>query len=97
MVEQIMTVIITVFASTGFWSFVNYLLQRRDNDNSLLLALACDRIVTLAEEYEAKGYVTKDDYDRIMHLYIPYKEKGGNSVAQKVMQDKVEKLEFRTI
>lgn len=100
--EVILTIVASVFASTGFWAFVTTLLQRRDSKNDkktlegkMLKGLAHDRICYLGELYIKKGYISKDDYENLHdYLYIPYKELGGNGTAERIMKE-VDKLPIR--
>lgn len=85
-----------VFASTGFWSFISNLVQRKDTKESaegqMLKGLGHDRICYLGSCYIEQGYITKDDYENLHdYLYIPYKKLDGNGTAEKIMKE-VEKL-----
>ena len=92
----IMSIVAAIFASTGFWAFVTYLIQRKDTKDSaeaqMLKGLGHDRICCLGETYVARGYITKDEYENLHdYLFLPYKKLGGNGTAEKVMKE-VEKL-----
>lgn len=92
----IMSIVGAIFASTGFWAFLTYLIQRKDTKDSaeaqMLKGLGHDRICYLGETYVARGYITKDEYENLHdYLFLPYKKLGGNGTAEKVMKE-VEKL-----
>lgn len=92
----IMSIVAAIFASTGFWAFLTYLIQRKDTRDSaeaqMLKGLGHDRICHLGETYVARGYITKDEYENLHdYLFLPYKKLGGNGTAEKVMKE-VEKL-----
>lgn len=92
----IMSIVAAIFASTGFWAFLTYLIQRKDTKDSaeaqMLKGLGHDRICYLGETYAARGYITKDEYENLHdYLFLPYKKLGGNGTAEKVMKE-VEKL-----
>lgn len=92
----IASVVVAIFASTGFWAFLTYLIQRKDTKDSaeaqMLKGLGHDRICWLGEGYIARGYITKNEYENLHdYLFIPYKKLGGNGTAEKVMKE-VEKL-----
>ena len=94
--EIVSTICITIFASSGFWGLVTYLIQRHDSSKSaegrMLKGLGHDRICSLGQEYINRGYITKDEYENLVdYLYNPYKELGGNGTAEKIIND-VEKL-----
>lgn len=92
----IISIVAAIFASTGFWAFLTYLIQRKDTKDSaeaqMLKGLGHDRICYLGETYVARGYITKDEYENLHdYLFLPYKKLGGNGTAEKVMKE-VEKL-----
>ena len=93
------SIIAAVFASTGFWSFITYLIQRKDKHDSaesqMLKGLGHDRICYLGEVYIKRGYVTPDEYENLNdYLYLPYEKLGGNGTAKKIMDD-VRKLPLK--
>ena len=95
----IATIVGAVFASTGFWAFLTYLIQRKDTkDNAegqMLKGLGHDRICYLGGSYLERGYITKDEYENLHdYLYIPYKKLGGNGTAEKIMKE-IEKLPLK--
>ena len=95
----ILTIVGSIFASTGFWAFVTYLMQRRDKkvstEGKMLRGLAHDRICYLGEVYIKQGYISKDDYENLHdYLYKPYEELGGNGTAKRII-DEVKKLPLR--
>lgn len=92
----IVSIVGAVFASTGFWAFLTYLIQRKDKKESaeaqMLKGLGHDRICYLGECYIKRGYITKDEYENLHdYLYLPYKALGGNGTAKKVI-DEINKL-----
>lgn len=88
---MIVTIIVAVFASTGFWAFVTRVIQRKDEkspDRQMLLGLAHDRICYLAEKYIERGWVTRDEYENLHdYLYKPYKALGGNGTVDRLMEE----------
>lgn len=96
--EILISVIIAVIASSGFWAFLINRLNKKDVRTELLMGLAHDRIVTLGMLYLERGYITKDEYENLHnYLYAPYKKMGGDedSSAAKIM-DHVCKLPIRS-
>ena len=94
--EHLLTIIVAVFASTGFWTVVNSIIQARSkklsNRDKLLMGIAHDRICFLGESYLKKGYVNKEDYENLHdYLFVPYEALGGNGTAKRIM-DKVDAL-----
>lgn len=73
-------------ASSGFWAFI----MRRDVTKKaiykLLLGLAYDKIATLGMHYIERGWISRDEFEEFYNnLYLPYKEFGGNGVAEQIM------------
>lgn len=90
--ELMVSIVVAMFASTGFWSLLTYLIQRRDSKNSaesqMLKGLAHDRICYLGELYIKQGYVTQDQFQNLHdYLYEPYTRLGGNGTAKKIMDE----------
>ena len=86
------TVVAAIFASTGFWAFITYLVQRKDTkdcaESQMLKGLGHDRICYLGESYINRGYITKEEYENFHdYLYLPYKKLGGNGTAEKIVKD----------
>lgn len=89
---MISTIVIAIFASTGFWAFVTVVYQnkiKKDNaEAQILKGLGHDRICCLGESYIKRGYITKDEYENLHdYLYLPYKKLGGNGAAEKIVKD----------
>lgn len=86
-IEQIVTIGVAVFSSSGFWLYVQNRLSQKDSKTKMLLGLAHDRLVTLGMEYVARGWLTDDEYENYnKYLYTPYHELGGNGTGDKVMR-----------
>ena len=90
--EMLITIIVGIFASTGFWQLVQFLIMRRDSKDSperqMLKGLAHDRICHLGTSYLKQGYITMDDYQSLHdYLYVPYTRLGGNGTAEKIMTE----------
>lgn len=106
MKEIIITVICAALASSGLWTLISTLVQkksRKKDENTEMLEKICeavkglshDRIVYLGAEYIKRGYVTKEEYENLNDsLYAPYKELGGNGTAEKIMRE-VDRLPIR--
>ena len=97
--DLITTIIVAVFASTGFWAFLtavlNKILDKKNAKTQMLLGLGHDRIKNLAEHYIAQGWISSDDFEDLeKYLYTPYRKMGGNGTAEKLMDD-VRKLPIK--
>lgn len=94
-VQTILTVVCSVVASSGFWSWVSHRHENKDAKTEMLLGLGHDRIMQEGMEYINRGYITPDEYENLKtYLWEPYSKLGGNGSAKRIM-DEVEKLEIR--
>ena len=93
--------IFLVLASSGIWAYFTKREERKDSDTDLLLGLAHERIVSIGMSYierrdeNGQAWITQDEYDNLYnYLYEPYKKRGGNGSAKRVM-DELSKLPLR--
>ena len=91
----ILSGVLGILASSGFWAFLMKRADNRKAQDKLLLGLACDRIVHLGMFYIERGEITKDEYEMLHdYLWIPYRDCGGDGTAERVMNE-VMKLKIR--
>ena len=94
-IQLVITVVCSVLASSGLWTFIQKITEKNDSRSKLLLGLAHDRIVYLGTMYIERGYITNDEYENLnTYLYLPYAKMGGNGTAKRVMQA-VDRLKFK--
>ena len=102
---MINSIIISVFASSGFWALITAIFTTRaarkaeekrtdDSERQLLIGLAHDRIYGLCSEYIQRGEITLEEYDNLTYLYKPYEKAGGNGTGKRLFEQ-VEKLPIR--
>ena len=92
--QILITIITSVFASSGLWAFIQSRRDQKDARNELLVGLAHDRIISLGMNYIERGEITRDEYENLHdYLYVPYQKMGGNGSAARVMAE-VEKLKI---
>lgn len=90
-----LTIIASILASSGLWSYLQKRSERKDVKTRLLVGIAHDRIMYLGMSYITRKYITEDEYENLHdYLYIPYEKLGGNGSAKRVMQE-VDKLPIR--
>ncbi|MDY3026973.1 MAG: hypothetical protein SOR74_08705 [Candidatus Faecivicinus sp.] len=95
MLENALTVLAAVLASSGFWAFLQRRGERKDVRAQMLMGLAHDRILFLGRSYVSRGYVTQAEYENLdKYLYQPYRRLGGNGTAERIMKE-VERLPLR--
>ena len=97
--ETAIVIFSTVFASTGFWSFINLVIQKRSTrltaEQEMIRGLAHDRICYLGEQYIKRGWISKEEYENLHdYLFVPYEKLNGNGTAAKVMKE-VDKLPIK--
>lgn len=96
-IDNITTVVLAVFASGGFWTWLDRKSSKRSNHTKLLLGLAHDRLIDTGQMYIARGWITYNEFeDYTKYLYEPYKRFGGNGLAEKVYKE-VSELPIRSI
>lgn len=90
--NTLVTVLITLLASSGFWAFVSMLFEKKSARSKMLLGLGHDRIIYLGMKYIENGEITQGEYENLQkYLYEPYKKMGGNGMAERLMEE-VKKL-----
>ena len=104
--EPIWLTILTSGVTASVLGFIQFLINRRDNKKQVydekiehistcLVGLGHDRIIHLGQEYLERGSLSKSEYENLHdYLYVPYKNLGGNGVAEKIMNE-VNKLPIR--
>lgn len=86
--QIVVTIFCSIFASTGFWAYLQTKNSKQSNETKLVLGLAHDRIMYLGNKYISQGHVTVDEYENLnKYLYEPYKLNGGNGSAERIMKE----------
>lgn len=81
-----------ILGGSGVWAFVKARTDRNTTEDDLLLVLVRSRIIEEGERYLARGYILSGEYsDFYEELYKPYKDLGGNGLAQHIFE-RIEKL-----
>lgn len=90
--QTILTVVLTLLGSAGFWGYLEARRAKKDANTRLLVGIAHDRITYLGMKYVERGSITQDEYENLNdYLYEPYAAAGGNGSAKRVMEE-VKKL-----
>ena len=88
MEENIIAIVCTLLASSGFWSYLLRKQKTESAETKLMIGLGHVKIIDLCMKYIERGYITKDEYDSLnKYLFIPYKELGGNGTAERMMEE----------
>ena len=84
----IVTLVVAIFGSQGFWTWLTNRGKRKSDERRLLLGIAYRSIIEVSELYIKRGNITADEYHELEHyLYEPYKNMGGDGTAEKMMND----------
>lgn len=95
-VGPVVVLITALLGSSGLFAYLGSRNKTQGAKDRLLLGLAYDKIATLGMHYIERGWITRDEYEEFQKdLYSPYKEMGGNGVAEQIM-NQVSNLPFRT-
>lgn len=90
--EALVTILVSVLASSGVWALIMKLMDKKDVRTQMLIGLGHDRIMYLGMHYVDRGWITRDEYENLVdYLYKPYELMGGNGSAKRVV-DEVKKL-----
>jgi ABC-type enterochelin transport system permease subunit len=86
--DIVVTLIVAIFGSTGFWTWVQNRSKKKSAEAMLLLGIAYDKIIWQCNKFIEQGYISADDYDDLnKYLFIPYREMGGDGTAEKLMEE----------
>lgn len=87
-IDIIVTLVVAVFGSTGFWTWLQSRSKKKSAESRLLMGLAYSEIINRADACISRGWVEVDEYNELdRYLYRPYTEMGGNGTAQKLMNE----------
>ena len=92
--QLIITIITSILASSGLWTFLGNRLERNDAERELLTGIGHIELVFFGMQYIDRGWITKDEYDTMQDLYKPYIKLGGNGSGTKIMKE-IENLPIR--
>lgn len=86
--QMALTIIGSVLASSGFWTYLQKRNDKNDAKTELLIGLAHDIIVSKGMAYIERGWITHEEYENLNdYIYKPYEKNGGNGTAEKIMQE----------
>ena len=89
--QTMVTIVCSVFASSGLWAFILAVWQSRrkknDAESRMVRGLAHAKIIEVGSVYIKQGYISLDDYNEfVKYLYEPYEASGGNGTAKKIYE-----------
>ena len=80
-INILVTILVSVFASSGFWQFVMSRRSNKDEKTKALLALLHNEIYNSAEKAILRGNITTEELDNLTCLFQPYEKLGGNGTG----------------
>lgn len=93
--EVIITALVSLIASSGFWLYIGNKREVKSLQTELLIGLAHDRITYLGMRHISRGYICQEEYENLRdYLFAPYEKLGGNGSAKRIMAE-VDKLPIR--
>ena len=97
--DNITTIVLAIFASTGFWAFISQVYtahkKMKTPQDEMLLALGRDRLLHLSKEYMSKGYIPDDEYDTFKAMGEAYIAMDGNSSCKRKYLEAINQLSVR--
>ena len=90
--STLVAVVLAIIGSGGFWTFLQYQVEKHSDTRRMLLGLGYERLISKCEEYIEQGHIPLNEYEELnKYLYEPYIAMGGNGTA-KAMMEKVKNL-----
>ena len=87
-IDIIITLVVAVFGSTGFWSYIQTRNKKQSAEDRLLMGIGYSEIIRRCEHYIKRGYIGSDEYNELdRYLFKPYAEMGGDGTAEKLMKE----------
>lgn len=92
MTQIIVTIVVAIFGSTGFWALVQKIIDSKSASREMLLGLGRDKLISKCHEYIDQGWISVEELaDLEKYLYTPYRKLGGNGTGE-ILFEKVNKL-----
>ncbi len=97
--DMILTLVVAIFASTGFWQLITAIVQNRSKNKTaeekMLLGLGFKAIKDTCITLLQQGEVDADEYKDLKHyLFEPYRAMGGDGTAERLIAE-VDKLPIK--
>lgn len=84
--ELIITIIVAIFGSTGFWTWLQNRQRRKSAETRLLLGIAYSKIINQCDRHiEAQEVSAQELKELTDYLYQPYHDMGGNGTVDSMM------------
>ena len=88
---NVMTIVVAIFASTGFWQFIlaiyNNKTKKKTPMENMVLALGRDKLLDANKKYRKMGFIPEDDFETYIGLGEAYEKMGGNTLVRKGFEE----------
>ena len=90
--EIIVAIVAAIFASTGFWTFINNVYankrERESVERKALKGLLHNELMKKCDEFVKQGFINVQDYEDLNeYIYLPYRDLGGNGTGERAWQE----------
>ena len=90
--ETVSTIVVAMFASTGFWALVNNVYQNMRDKKSVerqaLLGLLHEQLMYKCNYFIKMGYISAQDFEDLeKYIYSPYRALGGNGTGERIWSE----------
>ena len=88
--------LVSIFSSLGFWNFVMYKRQSKDDLHVAVLSLLHNEVYQSCIAAIKREYTTFEEFDNITSLYEAYVKLGGNGTGKALFEEysDLEKRQF---
>lgn len=90
----IVSVIVAIFASTGFWDWLKTKRKKMTPYEQVTMAMGRDRLNFLSKKHLREGFIPEDEFESFKELGEAYIDAGGNTKVKELYLDAM-KLETR--
>ena len=90
--EMITTIVVAMFASTGFWALVNNTFQsfreKKSVERQALLGLLHEQLMYKCNYYIKLGFIRPEEFEDLeKYIYTPYRALGGNGTGERIWNE----------
>ena len=80
----IVSVIVAIFASTGFWDWLKTRRKKMTIYEQVTMAMGRDRLNFLSKKHIKNKYIPEDEFESFKELGEAYLEAGGNTMVKEL-------------
>lgn len=80
----IVSVIVAIFASTGFWDWLKTRRKKMGPYDAVTMAIGRDRLNFLSKKHIKNNYIPEDEFESFKELGEAYIDAGGNTMVKEL-------------